>query len=212
VESAVSRLSTLALLLFVLAAPAVAFVSPEKTSALAAKETPAAALEIDSRLLRTSELAGELAADFDRSLALLDVDRRHAALDAGSGRWASLWLRVPLIPGDGTGNRLTWDEIGGVPDDLAEAASRRFLDWVGEHAATLRIDPEELSLSVGVHEDGQLIQIWAARVADGIPVRGAGVGSPRSAAVTFPATAGSRPSSPPRPTSPWSATPSGPAR
>ncbi|MEE8523469.1 MAG: hypothetical protein V3T72_06020 [Thermoanaerobaculia bacterium] len=176
-----ARLSVLALL-FVLAAPAVAFVSPEKTSALAGKETPASALEIDSRLLRTSELPGESAAEFDRSLALLGVDRRHAVLDAGGGRWASLWLRVPLIPGDGVANRLSWDEIGGAAaaaggDDLAGVVSSRFLAWVAENSQALRIDPAELSLRVGIHEDGRLIQIHGVREVDGIAVRGAGLGA-----------------------------------
>jgi hypothetical protein len=171
-----SRLTALALLI-VLAAPAGAFVSADKTSALAAKETPEAALEIDPRLLRTGELPGELAADFDRSLALLGIDRQRAALDAGGGRWASLWLRQPLIPGDGVGNQLTWDGLGTPGGDLSAVVADRFLAWVAEHSSMLRIDPAELSLRVGVHENGRLIQIHGAREVGGIPVRGAGVGA-----------------------------------
>ena len=94
------------------------------------------------------------------------------------GTLASLILSEPLIPGDGDGNTLEWP-AGARPStdpELQQAVWERVLAYLDRHAAILRVDAEELAPPrVGIFEDGALIQVFAQRRINGIPVRDSSV-------------------------------------
>ena len=165
----------LAWILAVVPFPSAALEPPTDAPLLRAKEVRHADLYIGNRYLAPSQLteASTWAADLDR----LGVPSQAAYLDARSGRWGSLMPKVPLLPGDGVGNELTWQSLAeSVPGTYAEyqvVAWRAFTDYLRSQSNVLRIDVDELQSpgTVTVHGDGELIQIHAKRVIDGVPVR-----------------------------------------
>ena len=138
-------------------------------SPLQAKELIASAVDVTPLNARASSLAAVA------ELENLGAHPEVAFLDSRGGRWRTLLFALPVIPGSGTGNDLTWD--GEPPADdaaLGELAWQRVRSFVASHAASLRIDTDELVPRIGVHDGGDLIQIWADRTSQGLPVRGAG--------------------------------------
>ncbi len=93
--------------------------------------------------------------------------------DIRGGRWGSLVLTRPLIPGPGVGNTLQWS--AGAPsseDALKAAAWEAFRAFLAAHQAQLKVDPAELGAPhLTAHEGGRLIQMNARRVVDGVEVR-----------------------------------------
>jgi hypothetical protein len=169
-------IATVALVLT--AGSAVAFERPSP-SPLADKEVRLAGLDAEPSLARIAELDGGIAEDLENDLTVLGLDPRFAIVDARSGHWATLWLRRPLIPGDGVGNQLTWNQLGLSAEPggeaLGEAVWSQFVAFLTDRRQQLRIDPAELERRVGVASGGQLVQINGSRVIDGVPVRGAWV-------------------------------------
>ncbi len=110
------------------------------------------------------------------ALASLGVAPEHAVLDARTGRFRTLMLAQPLVPG--RGNTLSWESLGlaPAPDDeaLAQAAWLGLRRFLGQQAAALRIDPNELPGATGssVVADGEVIQLRLERMVSGVPVRG----------------------------------------
>jgi hypothetical protein len=166
-------LSSLALVAAVttIAAAAVPDASPLEPKAfrhpalrVPALERPVAELEALAPSLR-SELAGLGAA--------LDL----GFLDWRADRWGTLVLSVPLLPGSGTGNDLDWG--GPKPRDGAELQQRAWeavRGYLQAHQEQLRVDLAQLPAArVGIFDAGNLIQVHAARVVRGIPVRESGV-------------------------------------
>src|SRR5690349_18571039 len=51
-------------------------------------------------------------AALEQELATLGVAADHGFYDARAGHWGSLILREPLIPGNGRGNSLRWQDVG----------------------------------------------------------------------------------------------------
>lgn len=150
-----------------------AFQDPDATSPMMAKEVRHAGMEVEGVLSPASDLqAGSTA---HQELADLSISPQHAFLDQRSGRWATLWLKEPLLPGSGAGNDLQWANLGyeTSPDDavLADLAWQRFLDFLEDHHDILRIDTAELDRNVAVHSGGSLIQIHASRALNGVPVQ-----------------------------------------
>ena len=83
-------------------------------------------------------------------------------------RWGSLLPSVPLVPGRGVGNTLSWANFGvaGQPTDAQiKAAAWEALTGYLRGAPALRVDLDELSRSprLAVHDGGALIQIHAQR-------------------------------------------------
>jgi hypothetical protein len=128
-------------------------------------------------------------ADLDAAtLARLDPGIRALGLAAGNsfydarvGRWSSLVLSRPLIPGTGAGNGLEWN--GGLAprgvEEWKSAAWNALLDYLRANAAHLRLDLDELSSSprISAHDGGKIIFIHVPRVVDGIPVRDNSIGA-----------------------------------
>ena len=135
-------------------------------------------LDISASLKLPSDLpkgdgAAMAAADLKALGALEDGGR----LDVRGGRWATLIVSRPLVPGTGAGNELTWEDLGlGTPSTdaaLRAAIGRVFFDYLHRNAVALRLDVAELGEGrVTVHEGGALAQIYVPRRVDGITVRG----------------------------------------
>ncbi|MEE8524560.1 MAG: hypothetical protein V3T72_11565, partial [Thermoanaerobaculia bacterium] len=120
---------------------------------------------------------GKAAADLQEDLSALGVTASGAHLDVRSGRWGTLMLAKPLMPGSGVGNSLSWEALKlAAPQDKAafrQAAWNAFAGYLEGHNKELRIDTSELPKPgrVTVHGDGDLVQIRGPRVIDGVPVR-----------------------------------------
>ncbi len=162
--------ATILLMSLLFALPGSAWIPPTADSPLGERARAADGSGVQPVMASAADLAEPLAARARRDLASLGVDLDRGRLDLRGGRWATLWLREPLVPGTGAGNRLTAAVDG---EGLADLAAKGFLGFVADHSEALRIDPEELRPAVGVHAGGDLIQIHAPRFVDGVPVRGA---------------------------------------
>src|SRR5687768_2238591 len=124
-----------------------------------------------------SALSPTLAAQAKLELAALGAKSTSGFYDLRGGRWGTLLLRKPLVPGSGVGNTLTWSGLGvSAPrndEQLRDAVWLQLRRYLTAQRAQLRVDPAELSSrpSIAIHDGGQLIQVHAARMAGGVPVR-----------------------------------------
>jgi len=104
-------------------ATAEAVVVPKKEAAIADKAFKAPELtvvEMNESVAALPALAGGL----KNELAALGVRADSGFFDSRSGRWSSLILSVPMIPGTGVGNGLRWDDLGGPPADRSALQAR----------------------------------------------------------------------------------------
>lgn len=116
-------------------------------------------------------LSGETLAAVESDLVSLKADMGTAQLDTTTGRWASLYLKTPLIPGDGVGNTLASAGAQSL-SEIEAAAKAAFLGWLNANSDALRIDTAELgAVRVAAHDQGRKVQIFAERVVNGINVR-----------------------------------------
>ncbi|MDY7093407.1 MAG: hypothetical protein SX243_10600 [Acidobacteriota bacterium] len=156
------------------ALPADALVERDGTSLLSAKETRHPALYIGNVYRSADQLDGTAT---DRSVGLsgLDVAASNAYLDLRSGRWGTLLLSEPMIPGTGVGNNLSWSTLRQpepADDRALEAAAWSSLrSYLEIHQLALALDPAEIEPRVAAEAGGSLVQIHGRRVVDGIPVR-----------------------------------------
>jgi len=110
------------------------------------------------------------------ALAIMGVAPDAAFFESRSGRVSSFILSEPLIPGTGVGNTLRWidaDSTGPVNEALVkEATWDALIQYLDRFQSELQIDLSELGTPrIGVHEQGNLVQIYAPRRVGGIPVR-----------------------------------------
>ena len=147
----------------------------DENPALADKIVRHPGLHIPTLLQPASSLPDELGARVQRDLATLGIAADASFYDARAGRLVSFILSEPLVPGTGVGNavagvRPTDDEAG---RDAVWSAVRGYLQ---ERQSILRVDVAELGApSIGIFEQGALIQVHAPRVLHGIPVRNSSV-------------------------------------
>lgn len=122
------------------------------------------------------DVSGPTAALRAGDLDALGVAPDRALLDVRSGRWGTLILREPLLPGAGSGNKLTWQEVGLSPPaaekELKQAIWTLLRRYLVAHQAELRIDVSELQPRIAVHEGGSIVQVYLSRTVGGVPVRG----------------------------------------
>ena len=164
----------LALACLVLAAAALpAVVVRDGSAPYADREFQAPELDYRIHLTQAAMLPAGLS---DGALGALGVSPQSAYRDDRTGRWATLLMARPMIPGDGVGNRLTWEGLGrSAPVNAAgtkAAAVQAFRQWIVDHQDALGISPDELG-KANVQVEGQLIQIVVPRVVGGLPVSGA---------------------------------------
>jgi hypothetical protein len=165
-------------LLAVVAGSAGAIVQQRNDSPLADRQFLAPALEFADTFSRPDDLPDAARLDSLLRLQNLNVDRSSGILETRGGRWATLYPVIPMIPGNGQGNALTWESLGAeVPADaraIQDLAWSQVERYIVERADSLRIDPSELDHRGAVHNNGELVQFFANRVFNGLPVRGAG--------------------------------------
>jgi hypothetical protein len=165
------------LLLAVVAGSVQAFEEPDR-SGLGQAEFRAPELTIENEYREPRELPAQAMANAQADLTALGPGAQAGFVDVRGGRWATLLLSEPLLPGKGKGNGLQWADLGrGAPKSTAEhanAASQAFRGYLENNNHPLRIDLDELADpgKVSVHRDGAVIQIYVPRVFEGVPVRG----------------------------------------
>ena len=121
--------------------------------------------------------ATELQASRAQDLATLGVGPDAAFMDVRSGRWGTLMPRQALLPGDGRGNNLEWEQLGLTAPagdaEHRELAWNAVIGYLSQHQDVLGIDISELASpgKVTLHNGGDLVQIHATRVIGGVPVR-----------------------------------------
>jgi len=141
-------------------------------------EFRSAILNIDNEYHQPKDLPAQALANATADLAALGVRSDSAHVDQRGGRWASLLMAEPLLPGNGHGNGLKWANLGrGAPKndvELSHAASQAFKNYLEANSHPLRIDLNELAApgKVTVNRGGASIQIYVPRVFDGVRVRG----------------------------------------
>src|SRR5687767_7327077 len=106
-------------------------------------------------------------------LQALGVAPQGAYYDVRGGRWGTLVLRRPILPGNGRGNSMSWRGAAPAKTALKQAAWEGFAAFLRANQALLDLDPAEMQARVTLHERGRVIQIHAARVHHSILVRGA---------------------------------------
>ncbi len=160
-------------LALVAALPLIALVEPEVTE-LRAKSFSHPDLYIGNIYQPAPEVDSNRSA---QDLADLGVAPSAAYMDIRGGRWGTLMPALPLLPGDGFGNELSWDGLNkAAPTGRAELrtlAWDAFVAWVAQHQSQLGVDIAELQNPgvVTVTRDGDMVQIHAPRRIDGVPVR-----------------------------------------
>ncbi len=124
----------------------------------------------------TDELSPMIGAALDTEL--LTLGAANGFYDLRAGRWGSLILSRPLVPGSGAGNLLAWADLGvAAPESEAQLeaiAGQAFAGFLQQFSAQLGVDLSELGdLRATSHDGGRLIQINAGRQIAGVPVHGA---------------------------------------
>jgi hypothetical protein len=157
------------------AAPAAAAVAPAGDRA-AERATGHPGLSIREVHLPVELLPRDRQAALREDLRGLRASPGGGHYDLRSGRWGSLVLKTPLVPGPGLGNTLSWADLGlaAPPDETAYKAAVRaaFEAFLAANETALGIDPAELAApSIGTYEGNRLTHVYAERVHGGVPVR-----------------------------------------
>ncbi len=160
-----------------LAGSAGAQVSPQRSSAIAAKAFRHPDLVIPNLLVTVDRLPGGVATLAREELEGLGVARSGALYDRRAGRWATLMPDVRLLQASG-GQAGVWRPLPGAPSgssaSLDQAVWLALEDYLNRNLGVLGIDVAELAPArVTVHDGGDRIQIYAARQIAGTPVRDA---------------------------------------
>src|ERR1051325_1378904 len=165
---------TAAMLAAALAGPLLAVVRPQ-ASPLRDLAFRKPELYVPNVYRRVDEVTGVEAPPLSGDLEALGVAADRALLDVRSGRWGTLLLRQPLLPGTGSGNGLTWAGVGVTTPkgekELKQAVWTLLRRFLVAHQAQLRIDVAELAPRIVVHEDGAIVQVYLSRTVKGVPVR-----------------------------------------
>ncbi len=162
-----------ALLTLAAALPLAALVEPE-SSATRDKSFRHPDLYVGNVYVPAAEVASTRAT---QDLAELGVDPAGAFMDVRGGRWGTLIMSKPLLPGSGRGNQLSWQQSGLVEpqnrDEHRQLAWNVFLSYLSDHQSLLGIDLAELESpgTVTIHNDGDLVQIHVRRRISGVTVR-----------------------------------------
>jgi len=145
---------------------------PNRDSLMAEKDFSHSDLYIGALWAPANEIAIARQGKVNQDLAKLGVLPTNAHLDHRTGRWGTLIPTQPLIPGDGIGNDLAWPEAAPASGpELKAAVWTAFKGYLDANEAILKISTDELAQPARMGVSGDLIQIWAPRVIDGVPVR-----------------------------------------
>ncbi|MCB1057245.1 MAG: hypothetical protein KDD11_17220, partial [Acidobacteria bacterium] len=155
--------------------PAQALVERDGSPFLAAKQVRHPGLYIGNVYVAGDQLTGTQDGGRSAGLLGLGINPANAFLDLRSGRWGTLMLSEPLIPGDGVGNALTWQGLrtpAPTDDQGLEAQAWQALHgFLDANKNQLDIEPAELMPRAVATGAGDLVQIHGQRVFAGVPVR-----------------------------------------
>ena len=129
---------------------------------------------------KLGELSSSLQTAAGNELARLGVRPDSGFYDSRVGRFVSLILSEPLIPGTGRGNTLRWAGSGARPPDgvVEGQAWNAVAAFLARNRAELRLDSAEFGTPrVTVLERGSLVYVWVPRVVGGVPVRDSSIGA-----------------------------------
>ncbi|HEX2062424.1 MAG TPA: hypothetical protein VHK90_16920 [Thermoanaerobaculia bacterium] len=171
-----NAIRTLAFAAVLLSASALFAIQPPQGDGVAAKAYGVPELYIGNAHQPLARLPLTRALALEPQLTTLGVPSAAGFYDLRSGRWGTLLLSKPLIPGAGVGNSLTWALLGRTAPAgdaaLKEAARQAFTAWLTANRVVLGVDPAQLgSPRIGSYENGRLMHIYAERVVGGVPVR-----------------------------------------
>ena len=140
---------------------------------VADRQTGVPELAIANAVQPLSKLPAAFVLRLQPQLDALGVAGNLGFYDLRAGRWGTLVPTKPLVPGSGVGNTLTWPG-GAAPigDAYKAAVWQAFKAWLDANRSVLGVDTRELpSASIGSYENGRLVNIYAARIVNGVPVR-----------------------------------------
>ena len=147
-------------------------------------------LNISRAFRRPNELPPQAAGQAAGDLAALGAATNGGRVDVRGGRWATLIMARPLIPGKGVGNGLSWAGLGrrkpSTVAALGSATADALRAYLQAYAGQLRLDMNEIAGSkVAVLQDGDLVQLYSPRVFSRISVRGSYLTAVVSKAISF---------------------------
>jgi hypothetical protein len=153
---------------------------PPAPSPLQEKSFRSPDMQVPELQQRVQDLGSSLAPGLSQELASLGVSADYGYYDSRAGRWGSLTVSEPLVPGDGVGNRLRWSDFGSSQRPTDAAVKKQVWDavrgYVERHQNVLRVDLAELGTPrVGLHERDTFIVVYVPRVVGGITVRESGM-------------------------------------
>jgi hypothetical protein len=127
---------------------------------------------------RLSELSTSLQSAAGNDLAKLGGQSDLAFYDSRVGRFVSLVLREPMIPGTGKGNTLRWEGLGHPSDtQIQDRVWSAVMSYLQRHNGELRLTLAELGTPrISIFEKGQLIFVWVPRIVNGVLVRESSMG------------------------------------
>jgi hypothetical protein len=122
------------------------------------------------------DLPEEIATPLAANLAALGIGSDLGAYDVRGGRWGSLITSVPLVPGSGADNALTWAGLGltapATDATYKDAVWLVLRSYLQTNQAHLGVNVAELAApSIGIYDNRRLVHVYAGRVHGGLPVR-----------------------------------------
>src|SRR5262245_14526050 len=152
-----------------------------RTTAAGEKSFRHPGLRVPEEMVALDKMDAATRSALQASIQSLGITPSNAYYDKRAGRWNSLILTHPLIPGNGVGNNLAWSS-GHAPlgDQALQAEVWRMLrGYLETHAADLRLDLSQLSSTprISILRKGSLIFVHVPRIVDGIPVRDNSIGA-----------------------------------
>jgi trimeric autotransporter adhesin len=127
---------------------------------------------------RVSELSSSAKAAAASELSRMGVREDLGFYDSRVGRFSSLVLSEPLIPGTGKGNTLHWEGLANPSESaIRERTWSAVSAFLARHQPELRLDASEFGVPrITVHEKGQLVYVYVPRIVGGVTVRNSSIG------------------------------------
>ena len=133
-------------------------------------------LSIRATLVRQEASTGAPGGEVWEAFRARYGDEVQVFVDSWSGTPATIVARIPLIPGDGQGNRVALADLGRrlgreVPQVDERAVSDAFLSFVRQNQAAFGLDLGQLGAARAAEARPGLWQVHVPQVYQGIPVR-----------------------------------------
>ncbi|CAM2070512.1 Fibronectin type-III domain-containing protein [Sulfidibacter corallicola] len=130
-------------------------------------------LEVNQAYQSLQEVDSTEQGRLNADLRALGANVQASRVDGFSGRWGTVLLSRPLMPGNGVGNKISWNRSFKSVAQEKEAVLTAFTDFLGQYKEQLHLDPSEFGAEhkVTFYRDRELVRIYIPRAIDGIPVR-----------------------------------------